>query len=475
MKIENYQNFYEYSIERTVVQEENSAFSQQNPQYFFHPSNNMQMPSSTFGQIETDFLHSGTSFLQSSNKPSNKSSDYDYLSQIEQNILRSSRPITISEHEEISVNGHRGIWVNKSEVVNWKGELPIKEYPINKDSNPDIINKETNQTIEYMQELAIKYLRPPTPPTPGEIIIHQLPDQIPNPAPPLIIRQQPARPLTPEPLIIREVPPIPPEQVGRKVITISGKKMPPPPRKVIIERLASLPCKPQSVLIERWLPYPEVKRKVIFKKPEEAEPVIIKPRNIIVQWNSPQVTVRKEFKYLGIVRANPGDYVQRYGSTLRQSNELPQFVSDIKTPDGIVLAADYKSNHLHELYGDVSALNLIDLDRENLGQYKSYLSKDIEIKDNYTNNSNNDAQLEDNVDNLIEKIFRSVDRDQNGRISVEEAEILISKLNKKLGRKYSTDDEKSISKSLDHNHDRTLNLEEFRGVFLRVANNYLDI
>jgi len=50
-----------------------------------------------------------------------------------------------------------------------------------------------------------------------------------------------------------------------KLITIHGQKLPPPPRKVVIERLAPLPNKPQSVLIERWLPYTQTKRKVIFQ------------------------------------------------------------------------------------------------------------------------------------------------------------------------------------------------------------------
>jgi len=39
----------------------------------------------------------------------------------------------------------------------------------------------------------------------------------------LVIRQQPARPVTPEPLVIREAPPQAPAPVGRKLITISGK------------------------------------------------------------------------------------------------------------------------------------------------------------------------------------------------------------------------------------------------------------
>lgn len=131
------------------------------------------------------------------------------------------------------------------------GPIPIEQYIINEDQYPEVINKQSTQTLQYVQELAIRYLRPPTPPPPGDIVITQEPNLRTAPAPPLIIRQQPARVETPEPLVIREEPPEPPALVGRKVITISGKRLPPPPRKVIIERLAPLPAKPQNVIIER--------------------------------------------------------------------------------------------------------------------------------------------------------------------------------------------------------------------------------
>ena len=53
--------------------------------------------------------------------------------------------------------------------------------------------------------------------------------------------------------------------------------------------LAPLPQKPQAVLIERWLPFKEVKRRVVFNKPTQPDPVVIKPRNVIVQWDAPKV------------------------------------------------------------------------------------------------------------------------------------------------------------------------------------------
>ena len=87
--------------------------------------------------------------------------------------------------------------------------------------------------------------------------------------------------------------------VSLKVIKISGKRLPPPPRRVIIERLAPLPIKPQPVVVERWLPYPSVKRKVIFQRSSDASATLAKPKNLIIQWQEPEVQIRKEFKYLG--------------------------------------------------------------------------------------------------------------------------------------------------------------------------------
>jgi hypothetical protein len=66
--------------------------------------------------------------------------------------------------------------------------IPINEYSINEDSSPEIITKRADQTLTYIQELAVRYLRPPTPPAPGEIIITQEINSLTPPAPPLIIR-----------------------------------------------------------------------------------------------------------------------------------------------------------------------------------------------------------------------------------------------------------------------------------------------
>jgi hypothetical protein len=192
-------------------------------------------------------------------------------------------------------------------------------------------------------------------------------------------------------------------------------------------RLAPLPSKPQSVIIERWLPYNQVKRRVIFQKTNETEPVMVKPRNVIIQWEAPVVQVKKDFKDLGIIRANPAEYVARYGSSLKSSKELPPFVLEIKPPAGIILASDYSEsfNNVYELEGDVSALKLIDLDREGLSEYKNFVQQVNQENPSSCSNSfrvpsslsGNYSPPIEKLDGLIEEIFSSIDYDNDGKIA----------------------------------------------------------
>ena len=395
-----------------------------------------------------------------------------FASQIEAAILAAQgAPININETEEITVLGNRGIWANKAEVVNWKGVIPIEQYVINEDANPEVINKKVTQQLEYIQELAIRYLRPPTPPAPGEIVIKQEGNTVTPPAPPLVIRQVPARAATPEPLVVREAPPQPPQPIGRKMITIGGKRLPPPPRKVVIERLAPLPSKPQSVIIERWLPYTQGKRRVIFQKAPGPDPVTVKPRNVVVQWEAPQVVIKKEFKYLGVIRANPAEYVSQYGASLKLAADLPQFVLDIKTPEGLVLAANHKYSSFYELEGDVQALKLVDLDKEGLSEYKEYLAKlfsGASASGSASASASADASAA--FAGLLEKVFYSVDVSKTNTISSSDVAIVISRLNQMLGRQYSDADARAFYAALDSDGSGEVSLATFKRVFLRLAN-----
>ncbi len=398
-------------------------------------------------------------------------SSSEYLSQVEQAILRASNPIQVSETEELTVIGQRGIWINRAEVNAWRGDISINEYRIHEDPNPQVITKKVEAIVEYVQELAIRYLRPPTPPAAGEIIITQEPNIATGPAPPLIIRQTAARPATPEPLVLREAPPQPPVPIPPKRITISGKRLAPPPRKVVIERLAPLPAKPQNVIIERWLPYAEGgKRRVIFNK-AAAVAEAVNPRNVIVQWEQPRVNIRQEVKYLGVVRANPADYVQRYGSELRVHTSLPQFVLDIATPSEVgPLAAGYSYKSTYELEGNLEGFQFINLDTEGLSEYRAQLlSKGIrDLGAASASASVSYSSSASSVSAAALQIFQMIDADNSGSITVEEAEKIVLRLNSQLKRAYGEVEVKAFFSAFG---SANINKAQFVSVFERLASN----
>ena len=385
--------------------------------------------------IATDLL----SMIGGGSSSASGSASMEFMSQIEQSILRSAKPIDVSETEELTVIGQRGIWLNKQEVNAWRGDLNISEYKIYEDRNPQVIEKRYEEVFEYVQELAIRYLRPPTPPTAGEIVINMEPNVATGPAPPLIIRQAAARASTPEPMVLREAPPQPPQPIAPKRITISGKRNPPPPRKVVIERLAPLPAKPQNVIVERWLPYAEGgKRRVVFNKAAGAAEVA-NPRNVIVQWEEPRVNIRQEVKYLGVIRANPAEYVQRYGAELKVHSALPQFVQDIKTPSEVgTLAWEYRSQGAtYELEGNLEGFAFINLDTEGMTEYRAQLlAKGIRDLGAGGGSSSSSSSSSSGVAAAASQIFDMIDYDRSGEIEVFEAERVVLKLNSQLKRSY---------------------------------------
>ena len=68
---------------------------------------------------------------------------------------------------------------------------------------------------------------------------------------------------------------------------------------------------------------------MVFNRPQGAEPVIAKTRNVIVEWEAPQVSIRKEVKYLGVIKANPVDYVQKYGRSFAHFELFTRLFNEI--------------------------------------------------------------------------------------------------------------------------------------------------
>jgi hypothetical protein len=132
---------------------------------------------------------------------------------------------------------------NKNKLItHHRVDIPLSCYPLNKDNNPMIVKKKPTENVEFKQEIFYRYLKPPTPNRPGDIIIKQEPDVQPPPPPPLIVRQIPKQNLQPqqdqEPIVIREMPPnnlinlyCNNKLFEKKIITVKSKN-PPPPRRV---------------------------------------------------------------------------------------------------------------------------------------------------------------------------------------------------------------------------------------------------
>jgi hypothetical protein len=209
---------------------------------------------------------------------------------MDKQIINSLSPLHINEEdldEEVCAFGQKGLWLNKNEVRYWQSNNPdisLNDYKLNEDTRPDLITKTIHQPVEYKQDIQVKYLKPPTPPPHGDLIIRQENDIILPKAPPQILRQLAPRQRTPEPLIIRERPPPMPVALPEQIITIPGRVITSPNRQVVIERMPNLPAKPQPIIIEKWLPYEKQKRRVIYQTTNN---LISNNNNLIIQLNKP--------------------------------------------------------------------------------------------------------------------------------------------------------------------------------------------
>jgi len=284
------------------------------------------------------------------------------------------------------------------------------------------------------------------------------------PAPPLLIRENaPPRAPTPPPLIVREMPPKPPRAVARRVVTVAGKRIPPPPRKVITEKMPALPPKPQPLIVERWLPYTEQRRRVVYEKADDSghNYAVEKPRNVVVHWNPPKVAVNRVYRDLGVVQANPSEYKAKYGGSLKNFNDLPDFAKEIKPPEGVVLAANESISTFqgYKLEGDLFALSLIDLDKEGLGEYKYFVQQQQQPQFQQQR-----QQKQQNIANECGKIVSTLTtREQVQEEPAKRADVdassalreIISNFNFKASRQVNFKEAKRIIKQLDERCGRS--------------------
>ncbi|CAF0737672.1 unnamed protein product [Adineta steineri] len=237
--------------------------------------------------------------------------------------------------------GSAGYGASSSESVN---TTSVQRYATDsrglfQDSNPQIIRRPApGGPLTYTQNIRVRFLQPPPIPPPGPLIIKEVrPPQPPAPAPLRIRQQAPPRP-QPPPLILRERPPVPPQSVASQTVVRRLAALPVPPRSTIIERIAAAPPRPRDIIIERWVPYgAAAKRRTIVQRAAAAQQYQ-QPRNVVIQYESAQARVVRQFQRLGVQPENPQAYVQRYGAQLLDSVTLVQqaraagVVEDISPP-----------------------------------------------------------------------------------------------------------------------------------------------
>ena len=79
---------------------------------------------------------------------------------------------------------------------------------------------------------------------------------------------------------------------------------------------------------------------------------------MIIQWDAPEISIQREIKELEVTIVNPNEYIEKYGPSLKSSNEIPHIVKDLNLETYLknnILLNDDK----YELIGDVHALNLL--------------------------------------------------------------------------------------------------------------------
>jgi hypothetical protein len=289
-----------------------------------------------------------------------------YNSNIENAVVGAKLPLALPASAHRQAGQHAGQHLNRDEELSFRGPLPLSKYAINHDASPVLIKK-ASAPVRYTQQVSVRHLNPPTPAPHGDITIKEFQRQIPA-APPVVLRQPGRRAPTPPTLVYREAPPAPPARLPSQRIDVEGTPIPPPARKVVFEKLADEPAKPQNILIEKWLPFKARSRRVILERSNIAPPP--NPKNVVIEWETPAAQIDQQCNDLGVVNADPEEYVRQHGCSLRQPHEIPNLCSNGSC--GLARSASCNFTTA-SLCGDVDALRRVDLDAHGLSELRRFL------------------------------------------------------------------------------------------------------
>jgi hypothetical protein len=163
-----------------------AAQQQQQQNQHQQQQNQQQRAQHSTSQVISQSAHSVVNaFSNVHHQPGPSAPAGGFQSAIEQALLNAKNPVDINSTETITAGQYRGIYLNKQEVDQFRSPVPIEQYRLNDDPNPEVIKKRLDK-VRYTQECGVKYLNPPPAPKPGDIIIRERQTNIP-PAPPLIV------------------------------------------------------------------------------------------------------------------------------------------------------------------------------------------------------------------------------------------------------------------------------------------------
>ncbi len=191
---------------------------------------------------------------------------------------------------------------------------------------------------------------------------------------------------------------------------------------------------------------------------------------------------------------------------------MPDFVLNIRPPDGIILAADLQndnnnnntnsSDFSYELEGDLFALSLIDLNSFGLSEYASQIlqydksakkqdeqknkrdqqqqqqhqqrafssathqTKSILVSSsNFNNTIDSDSTTKRIAMSVISDIFAQVDNENQESLTLDEAGKLLEKLSAHLGRELHEQDLRTFFNHVTLNNDDRISLNDFKNAF----------
>ncbi|CAF0753493.1 unnamed protein product [Didymodactylos carnosus] len=303
----------------TDLNAESYDFKTQDDDYFnIHTTSNIDQLNKAYIQQLNVFSNMGNTI--------HMMPDYDPIIKIDNDLTCINLP---QQQQQQQQQEPLSSWINNNtQQQNVSDSLEDKQD--SDESSAIVIHKSTKDYV-MKQEVAIRLLRPPTPPPSGPIVIREVREKPKRIASPIIIQENKCiNSKTPSPIIFRERPPEPPEVKGTHIIykRIPSTRNPSP--QIIIERLPILPIrKPPPIVIERWLPYPEQKRKVIYEK---ASPIPKKRRSkkVIIEYKNMNVIVDKVVKHIdGINKTDPVRYIKQYGGTLHSNESLNELLKNV--------------------------------------------------------------------------------------------------------------------------------------------------